>query len=140
MSQPAANVDSVIYCWALQEIASDVPASLWQRDGCSAAFSEESARACFLSQQLTTVIAAKMTASLPLTATDFSKEFKAKCRSAMDSVRQSWDTQHFAQGSRLVFQPGAKEVMVAVSKAQDEMESKNVSNQWVLEVSAATSC
>ena len=87
ISQPASNVDSVIFSWAQAELASELPLSLWQRDCFSASFTKEAEQAYFLSQSLSCIIAAKMTARLQLTDTDFSREFKAKARAAMDDLK-----------------------------------------------------
>jgi hypothetical protein len=132
MSQPAANVDSVIFCWAQQELASEIPCSLWQRDCFSASFSEDAQQALFLNQSVSTTVAAKMTAALQLTDTDFSKEFKAKCRAEMDALRVEFDKEQAQLGLRTTFQPGALQIMQAVSAAQHEMEAKSSRNQWVL--------
>ena len=78
--QPAGYVDSVIFVWMIEELSELFPQALWQRDCFSAAFSEESQQALFLAHQLQTVIGPKMTASLQLTDTDFSKSFKAESR------------------------------------------------------------
>ena len=78
--QPAGYVDSVILTWMVEEQAELFPQTLWQRDCFAAAFSEEAQAAMFLGHQLQTVIGPKMTASLQLTDTDFSKSFKAEAR------------------------------------------------------------
>lgn len=77
MAQPASNVDSVIMSWAVEEQSEDFPCSLFQRDCFAAAFSEPASHALFLGQQLQCTVAAKMTASLQLTDTDFSKKYKS---------------------------------------------------------------
>ena len=72
MSQPASNCDSIIMSWSIEEMSEAFVCSLWQRDCFAVLFSDHVMRSLFLSQQLSTTIAAKMTASLQLTDTDFS--------------------------------------------------------------------
>ena len=45
MSQPAANVDSVILSWCIEKQATEHPCSLWQRDCFSSVFSESATKA-----------------------------------------------------------------------------------------------
>ena len=87
MSQPAANTDSIIMSWCLAQQGAEVGNSVWQRDCFAASFTTDAAKAAFLAQQLSAPILGKMTASLQLTDTDFSKRFKAQCRKEMDLRR-----------------------------------------------------
>ena len=132
MAQPASNVDSIIFVWSQEEMAKDLSLSLWQRDCFSASFTEDAERSMFLSQSIPTTIAAKMTASLQLTDTDFSKQFKSECREHMDLLREAHENDSGQQGLRNVFSPGPLEIMRTVSAAHCKMAEKNVQDQWVL--------
>jgi hypothetical protein len=132
MSQPAANVDSIIFTWGEEEKAQDFSLSLWQRDCFSAAFTAEAEKAMFLSQSVPVIIAAKMTASLQLTDTDFPKCFKDACRQQMDVLREQHDKHSGMGGLREVFAPGPLEIMKTVSAAHNHMLEKNYEDEWVL--------
>ena len=69
------------------EIAQDIPQSVWQRDMFQAAFSDDSVKAMAYSQSISTWIAAKMTAVLQLTDTDYAQSFKAACRRSEQTLR-----------------------------------------------------
>ena len=78
MQQPAANVDSVILSWSSEAQAEQCPASLWQRDCFSSAFSDTATKPMALANQISCLVAEKCTSKLQITDTDFSKQFKAE--------------------------------------------------------------
>ena len=72
MQQPSAVTDSVIFCWIAEAQAEAYGCSLWTRDVCGGAGGgEQCAAAMFAAGQLGNYIAAKMTAVLQPTDTDF---------------------------------------------------------------------
>ncbi|CAE7897118.1 unnamed protein product, partial [Symbiodinium sp. KB8] len=79
MSQPSSNADSIILSWVAQELSEEFPALLVQRDCLGASFSESVSQAHFLGNTIQTLIAPKMT--------DFSRRFRALCRSTMAEKR-----------------------------------------------------
>ena len=50
--QPSAFVDSLIQKWMLQDLQSEFPGSVWQRDCFQAAFTQESREGMFLTQSI----------------------------------------------------------------------------------------
>ena len=84
MSQPSSNMDSVLMSWQVRDQAKKYLMSLWQRDCFGAAFQADVRKMQFLGHQVPCTVMAKMTSALQLTDTDFSREFKAKVRSAVD--------------------------------------------------------
>ena len=90
MSQPAANVDSVILTWVVQGQAEEFPATVWQRDCFSSVFAEAPTEAMALANQLSCLVAAKCTSKLQITDSDFAKQFKAYVRKSreLSSKRQ----------------------------------------------------
>ena len=72
MCQPAAVTDSIIFSWIAEDLAREYGATVWTRDVCGGAGGGESCRtAMFAAGSLGTYIAAKMTAVLQPTDTDF---------------------------------------------------------------------
>ena len=72
MAQPAAVTDSVIFTWVAESQAEEFGACLWTRDTCGGAGGGEACRtAMFCAGQIPNYIAAKMTAVLQPTDTDF---------------------------------------------------------------------
>ncbi|CAE7826855.1 unnamed protein product, partial [Symbiodinium sp. CCMP2592] len=129
MSQPAANVDSVILGWVLEAQAREHACSLWQRDCFSAVFSDSSVQKMALAQQIGCCVAAKCTSFLQITDSDFSKQFKAFVRKELKDLRTEFQKQ--TKGNS-VFKVGALEIIKAVVAAQAQMSTKNENDQWVL--------
>ena len=72
MAQPAAVTDSVIFTWVAESQAAEFGACLWTRDTCGGAGGGEACKtAMFCAGQIPNYIAAKMTAVLQPTDTDF---------------------------------------------------------------------
>ena len=129
MSQPAANVDSVILGWVLEAQAKEHVCSLWQRDCFSAVFSDSSTQKMALAQQISCLVAAKCTSMLQITDSDFSKQFKSLVRKELKELRLEF--QQRTKGLS-VFKVGALEIVQAVVAAQSQMATKNEQDQWVL--------
>ena len=130
--QPAGYVDSVIQVWMIEELSELYPQALWQRDCFSAAFSEEAQQALFLAHHFQTVIGPKMTASLQLTDTDFSKSFKAQSRHISEKLQTEERKKAKAEGRRPNLKMGPKEILQISQGAQKALFQKNLENQWVL--------
>ena len=130
MSQPAANVDSVILSWVLQAQAEEFPCSVWQRDCFSSVFSASATESMAAAQQISCLVAAKCTSKLQITDSDFAKQFKSFVRKKLVELRTEF------QASRRdlteVWRVGAKELVTAVVWAQQKMRDKNLYDEWVL--------
>ena len=98
----------------------------------AAAFSETAASAMFLAHELPCSIAAKMTAVLQLTDTDFAKTFKSHVRAKVDTLRADHVRQCRSQHVWTPFKAGVPEIMQAVVSGQLAMVAENVEKQWVL--------
>ena len=132
MSQPAANVDSVILSWCIEKQATEHPCSLWQRDCFSSVFSESATKAMALAQQVSCLVAAKCTSKLQITDSDFAKQFKSLVRKKLIQLRHDFQHQPQPLGKDAVFRVGALEIVQAVVSAQQAMSEKNAEDQWVL--------
>ena len=132
MSQPAANVDSVILSWCIEEQATEHPCSLWQRDCFSSVFSESATKAMALAQQVSCLVAAKCTSKLQITDSDFAKQFKSLVRKKLIELRHEFQHQPQPLGKDAVFRVGALQIVQAVVSAQEAMSQKNAEDQWVL--------
>jgi len=132
MSQPAAFVDNIILSWTIEEHSKAFPQSVWQRDMFAAAFSQEAASAMFLAHELPCSIAAKMTAVLQLTDTDFAKTFKSRVRAKMNDLRASHVRKCRDQHTWQPFQAGVPEIMEAVVFGHEAMVAESAEKQWVL--------
>ena len=132
MSQPSANVDSIIYNWSTLELAQQFPLALHQRDCFSAAWSPSASESLFLCGHLQVFISPKMTASLQLTDTDFGRSFKALCRSEMDSLRSAGQMELLKAGCREPWKASVLDFAKSVVTAQSEMQQRNLKSDWVL--------
>ena len=131
MSQPAANVDSVILTWVIQGQSEEFPASVWQRDCFSSVFAEAPTQAMALANQLSCLVAAKCTAKLQITDSDFAKQFKALVRHCLTQQRTEFQELSKKTAESPLWRVGAKELVSAVVYAQAKMAEKN-SDEWVL--------
>ena len=132
MSQPAANVDSVILSWCIEKQATEHSCSLWQRDCFSSVFSQSATKAMALAQQISCLVAAKCTSKLQITDSDFAKQFKSLVRKKLIELRHDFQHQPQPHGKDPVFRVGALEIVKAVVSAQQAMSEKNDEDQWVL--------
>jgi hypothetical protein len=98
--QPSGFVDGVIQSWMMEELAESVGPAVWQRDCFAAAFTASSRQSMFAGHQIPCTIAPKMTASLQLTDTDFSKAFKARARLESEKVQSEERAKAKAEGRR----------------------------------------
>ena len=118
MSQPAANVDSVILGWCIEKQATEYPCSLWQRGCFSSVFYETATKAMALAQQVSCLVAAKCTSKLQITDSDFAKQFKTLVRKKLILLRHDFQHQPQPLGKDAVFRVGALEIVQAVVSAQ----------------------
>ena len=132
MSQPAANVDSVILTWVIQGQSEEFPASVWQRDCFSSVFAEAPTQAMALANQLSCLVAAKCTAKLQITDSDFAKQFKALVRHCLTQQRTEFQELSKKTAESPLWRVGAKELVSAVVYAQAKTAEKNNSDEWVL--------
>ena len=86
-SQPGATVDTILMSWVVEANSAKVPATFSLRDCLAASFSEDVVRSKQLSNQFEAYVFPKLTATLQVTDTDFSREFKSLCRRRMDEHR-----------------------------------------------------
>lgn len=132
MSQPSANVDSIIYAWATKELSAKFGVCIHQRDSFCAAWSEVAQQALYLAQCLQSFISPKMTASLQLTDTDFSRSFKSLCKAEMTALRSEGQKQLLASGSREPWKASVTDFASVVVSAQNILSERNLANSWVL--------
>ena len=130
MSQPAANVDSLILSWVIESQAEQYPASLWQRDCFASVFSTTATEAMHLANQISTLVAAKCTSKLQITDSDFSKQFKSLVKGKLQQLRPDFQ-QKYQQDA--AWKVGSLEILESVVFAQEEMSKKNLEDEWVLE-------
>ena len=133
MSQPSANVDAVIFCWAQAELAALAPAAIHQRDCFAAAWSPSASEALFVSNHLQVCIGAKLTASLQLTDTDWSRAFKTLCRSEMESLRLAGQQALQKSGSAELWKSSHLDMAKTVVAAQSEMARRLDDKDWILQ-------
>ena len=130
MSQPSANVDAVIFCWAQAELAALAPAATHQRDCFAAAWSPSASEALFVSNHLQVCIGAKLTASLSQT---WSRAFKALCRSEMESLRLAGQQALQKSGSTELWKSSHLDIAKTVVAAQSEMARRLDDKDWILQ-------
>ena len=132
MTQPSANVDSIIFAWATKELSAQFGVCIHQRDCFSAAWSEVAQQSLYLAQSLQSFISPGMTASLQLTDTDFSRSFKNLCKAEMTSLRSEGQKQLLASGSREPWRASVLNFASVVVSAQNTLSERNLANSWVL--------
>ena len=132
MSQPAANVDSVILSWVIEGQATEYPCSVWQRDCFSSVFSDTAAESMALAQQISCLVAAKCTSKLQITDSDFAREFKAAVRHKLSSLRTEFQEQQKFSGKSEVWRVGALEIVTSVVWAEEQLRQKNEEQSWVV--------
>ena len=128
MSQPAANVDSLILSWVIESQAEQYPASLWQRDCFASVFSTTATEAMHLANQISTLVAAKCTSKLQITDSDFSKQFKSLVKGKLQQLRHDFQQKYQQDAAWKVC---SLEILESVVFAQ-EMSKKNLEDEWVL--------
>ncbi len=129
-AQPAANVDTIIYCWMQQALAKKFASAVHQRDLFSGALSEASRAASAIGQEITCWIGGKMTSRLQLTDTDFAHVFKEKAKEVKARLVLEISLLSQKLGAPADFSCGAYEVMrityeahMAVKKQLEENNS-----------------
>ncbi|CAJ1447610.1 unnamed protein product, partial [Effrenium voratum] len=132
MSQPSSNVDAVIMAWSVREQAKSFPLTLWQRDSLAAAFSPDVVRQLRLGHQVQSIIAAKMTAQLQLTDTDFSAAFKALMRKEMGDLVWKGQEKLRRGGSGDIYKAQVEDICLALHHCMEEMMKRNEERWWVL--------
>ena len=132
MSQPAANVDSVILSWVIEGQATEYPCSVWQRDCFSSVFSDTAAESMALAQQISCLVAAKCTSKLQITDSDFAREFKGAVRHKLSALRTEFQEQQRFSGKSEVWRVGALEIVTSVVWAEEQLRQKNEEHSWVV--------
>ena len=132
MSQPAANVDSVILSWVIEGQATEYPCSVWQRDCFSSVFSDTAAESMALAQQISCLVAAKCTSKLQITDSDFAREFKAAVRHKLSALTTDFQEKQKDSGESEVWRAGAFEIVTSVVWAEEQLRQKNEEHSWVV--------
>ena len=134
MSHPSSNMDSVLMAWQVRDQAKKYPMSLWQRDCFGAAFQADERKMQFLGHQVPCTVMAKMTSALQLTDTDFSHEFKAKVRSAVDmKMKQGAERMRGDEaGPSDKYKMSIRDVAAVIDEAMEQMIQRNEKKKWVL--------
>ncbi len=86
-SQPGATVDTILMSWIVEANSAKVPVTFSLRDCLAASFSEDVCKSKQLANQFEAYVFPKLIATLQVTDTDFSREFKSLCRNRMDQHR-----------------------------------------------------
>ena len=133
MSQPSANVDAVIFCWAQAELAALAPAAIHQRDCFAAAWSPSAAEALFVSNHLQVCIGAKLTASLQLTDTDWSRPSRLSV--ALRWRVYAWPDSKLCRSlaSTELWKSSHLDMAKTVVAAQSEMARRLDDKDWILQ-------
>ena len=131
-TQPSGYVDAIIQTWMVEDQSERHPGSVWQRDGFQAAFAKEPRQAMWLSQSLPATISPKMTATLQVTDTDFSRAFKASARRKSEELQHAEKKAASRENRSASAKMGPFEIMTITLAAQEGMEQKNLENNWVL--------
>ncbi|CAE7439407.1 unnamed protein product, partial [Symbiodinium sp. CCMP2592] len=130
MMQPSSNADSIILSWVAQELSEAFPALLVQRDCLGASFTESVPGAHFLGNTIQTLVAPKMTASLQLTDTDFSRRFKSLCRTSMAERRSLGQKALTESGKSSVWAASVEDICETIVSAQKACAED--ASDWVL--------
>ena len=132
--QPAGFVDNVIFSWITKEQAKTCVGSVEQRDLFASPLSENGKAVSFLSHQVQTFIAGKMSAALQLTDTHFSFMIKACSRRCKENIKREMRAQ--AEEDRVKhpvgFKCGPYEILRIAFEAHEYMEQKNIAENTVL--------
>ena len=120
--------------WQVRDQAKKYPMSLWQRDCFGAAFQADVRKMQFLGHQVPCAVMAKMTSALQLTDTDFSHEFKAKVRSAVDMKMKPGAERMRADeaGPSDQYKMSIRDVAAVIDEAMEQMIQSNEKKNWVL--------
>ena len=86
--QPSGFVDNIVFTWITEAQAQHTSCSLEQRDLFASPISEDGKAVAWLSHQIQTFIAGKMSAPLQLTDTHFSFLIQAQCRRSKEKSRR----------------------------------------------------
>ena len=136
MQQPAAVTDSVIFTWIAEEQAETYGASLWTRDVCGGAGGGDAcATAMFAAGQMANYIAAKMTAVLQPTDTDFAfllKRFAEECKLQHRQEKLAALAQLGLEPGELPRHYGALEILTVVDAALRKLEQRTLDENLIL--------
>ena len=132
--QPAGFVDNVIFSWITKHQAETTTASLEQRDLFASPLSENGKAVAFLSHQIQTFIAGKMSAALQLTDTHFSFMIKACSRRSKEQIKREMRTQasRDEEDKPIGFRCGPYEVLRISYECHQYMEEQNEKKNTVL--------
>lgn len=131
MQQPAGNVDSVIFHSSQLELSALAPCCVHQRDCFSASWGPTAAQSLYTTQTLQCVICPKMTASLQLTDTDYSRAFKSLCREAVATRRRDGQEALLKAGKKDVWNATVEGCISVVVVAQEEMSKRQHESDWI---------
>ena len=132
MQQPAAVVDTVINQWALEDLGSRYPVSIWQRDMLAATRSSQAKATMQVINQIEANIMGKMTPVLQLTDTDFARQLKAISEEVKDEVRQELKLKAMQAKVPASYKCFAYEVLKILKLSLDRLEAKMEKDQSVL--------
>ncbi|CAK9008654.1 Uncharacterized protein SCF082_LOCUS9965, partial [Durusdinium trenchii] len=137
--EPSAHDAGKTHLTTMREVnvrdqAKKYPMSLWQRDCFGAAFQADVRKMQFLSHQVPCSVMAKMTSALQLTDTDFSHEFKAKVKSAVDLKMKEGAERMRADeaGPSDQYKMTLRDVASVIDGAMEHMIQSNEKKNWVI--------
>ena len=132
--QPAGFVDNVVFSWMSKNQAKTCVGSVEQRDLFASPLSENGKAVSFLSHQIQTFIAGKMSAALQLTDTHFGFMIKACTRRVKEDIKREMRAEAEAKGQKhpIGFKCGPYEILRISYEAHVHMEQKNEAENTVL--------
>ena len=131
-SQPSSNADGIVLSWVALELSSTFPSLLVQRDCLGASFSDSVQEAHFVGNTIQTMVGPKVTASVQLTDTDFSRKFKSLCRNEMASRRSKGQSALRSKGESTIWTCSFDDIAETILHAQRAMSQQNERDQWIL--------
>ena len=132
MQQPAAVVDTIINQWALEDLGSRYPVSIWQRDMLAATRSAQAKATMQVINQIEANIMGKMTPVLQLTDTDFARQLKAISQEVKDEIRQELKLKAIQEKVPASYTCFAYEVLKILKMSLDRLKVKMDKDQLVL--------
>ena len=136
MQQPAAVMDAVIFTWVSEDLCRDYGACVWTRDVCGGGGgSEACTTAMFAAGCVPNYIAAKMTAVLQPTDTDFAflvKRFAEEAKLEQRTRRNAALAQLGLEHKQAPLHYGALEILTVVDAAVRKLEKRILEENLVL--------
>ena len=132
MQQPSGFVDGVIVSWIISERATEIAQAVHLRDCYAAGFSESAMRASFLSHQLMSIIAGKLTAVLQVSDTDVAAPMKRGSDAEKRQILSERRDEALARNERPDLKWSCRDILRVVLAGHEAVEKLNHDNQYLL--------